>query len=65
MKAAREKAVYLLGSIGERIGKPIYIKEVEEESPRYISAGVLSNTANYSSNTSRGGSADRDNDTDL
>jgi len=45
IKAAKEKADYLLGAINERAGKPVYVKEVEEETPRQISAGVL----NYSS----------------
>jgi len=61
MKAARDKADYLLGSIGQRSGKPVYIKEEPEDVPRY----QLSNS-NISSNTytlSRGvlgGSADAD-----
>ena len=49
IKAAKEKADYLLGAIGQRAGKPVYVKEIEEETPRYISGGVLSN--NYSANT--------------
>ena len=48
IKAAKDKAVYLLGAIGEKAGKPVYIKEIEEGSPRYISAGVMSNTVNVS-----------------
>jgi uncharacterized protein YggE len=51
MKAAKEKADYLLAAIGQRAGKPIFIKEEVEEAPRYISGGVLSNTANYSTNS--------------
>lgn len=61
MKAARDKAIYLLGAIGERIGKPIFVKEVEEETPRYISGGVLSSNSNITSNT-RSTSADADSD---
>ncbi|HKP70331.1 MAG TPA: SIMPL domain-containing protein [Pyrinomonadaceae bacterium] len=30
MKAARDKADYLLGSIGQRAGKPVYIREEDE-----------------------------------
>jgi len=49
IKAAKEKADYLLGAINERSGKPVYVKEVEEESSRPNYA------ANYQSNTiSRG-----------
>jgi len=52
IKAAKEKADYLLAAIGQRAGKPVYIKEEVEETPQYISGGMLSNTtANYSSNT--------------
>lgn len=64
MKAARDKAIYLLGAIGEQIGKPVFVKEIEEETPRYISGGVLSNS-NYASNTTRfssGSSSDSDSD---
>ena len=43
MKAAREKADYLLSSIGQRAGKPIFIKEEPDEAPR-------SQYANYASN---------------
>ncbi|HLA94155.1 MAG TPA: SIMPL domain-containing protein [Pyrinomonadaceae bacterium] len=63
IKAAKEKASYLLGAIGERVGKPVYVKEVEEETPRYISGGVMSNS--NSNNTlaySRGTAADNESD---
>lgn len=43
IKAAKEKADYLLGAINERAGKPVWVKEVEEENRRPISGGVLSN----------------------
>lgn len=58
IKAAKDKAGYLLGAIDERIGKAVFVKEVEEETPRYIAGGVL----NYSNSniTSRGGAADSD-----
>lgn len=45
IKAAKEKADYLLAAISEPSGKPVWMKEVEEEAPRRISGGVL----NYSS----------------
>ncbi|MEQ1762094.1 MAG: SIMPL domain-containing protein [Pyrinomonadaceae bacterium] len=46
IKAAKEKADYLLGAINERAGKPFYVKEIEEEaSPRYnYAANNMSNT---------------------
>ena len=49
-KAAKTKAEYMLGAIGERIGKAVFIKEIEEEQPRYISSGVLNGNSNISSN---------------
>ncbi len=61
IKSAKEKAAYLLDAIGERIGKAVFVKEIEEETPRYIAGGVLSNS-NYTSNTSGRGSADSDSD---
>lgn len=61
IKAAKAKAEYLLAAIGQRTGSAVYIKEVEEESPRYVSNGVL----NYSNTTeksigSSGGSDSQD-----
>ena len=44
MKAAKDKADYLLGSIGQRAGKPVFIKEEAEGEPR-------SPYANYSVNS--------------
>ncbi|HEX6280172.1 MAG TPA: SIMPL domain-containing protein [Pyrinomonadaceae bacterium] len=49
MKAAKDKADYLLGSIGQRSGKPVYIKEEPDETPR----NQASNYSNISSNTFR------------
>ena len=54
MKAAKEKADYLLAAIGERAGKPVYIKEEGEETPRYLSSGILSNATSNAVNVSRG-----------
>lgn len=47
-KAAKIKAEYMLGAIGERIGKAVFIKEIEEGQPRYVSNGVISNSNNSS-----------------
>ena len=44
MKAARDKADYLLGSIGQRAGKPVYIKEEPDEAPRSLGANYSANT---------------------
>ena len=49
MKAARDKADYLLGSIGQRAGKPVYIKEESDETPRSEQSNISSNTIRYSS----------------
>ena len=43
LKAAKAKAEYMLGAIGERAGKSVFIQEIDEETPRSISSGVLSN----------------------
>ena len=45
IKAAKEKAEYLLGAIGQHAGKAVYIKEEPDETPRNeYSANVTSNT---------------------
>ena len=46
MRAAKDKADYLLGSIGQRAGKPVYIKEEPDETPRYqySNSNISSNT---------------------
>lgn len=41
VKAAKMKAEYMLGAINERVGKAVYVKEVDENDQRYISGGVL------------------------
>lgn len=46
IKAAKEKAIYLLGAIGERPGKPVFIKELDEETARLTLSGVNSNSSN-------------------
>lgn len=58
VKAAKEKADYLLGAIGQRAGKPVLIQEVADEIPRSISSGVLNYQSNSLSNTSRVDGAD-------
>src|SRR5688500_10486513 len=54
MKAARDKADYLLGSIGQRSGKPVYIKEEPDETPRYPYSNASSNTISNISRQSSG-----------
>jgi uncharacterized protein len=45
LKAAKAKAEYMLGAIGERVGKSVYIQEIPDETaPRPLSYGVNSNT---------------------
>jgi hypothetical protein len=51
VKAARAKAEYMLGAINERVGRTVFLQEVDEDTPRFISGGVLSNgRANFQSN---------------
>lgn len=49
-KAAKIKAEYMLGAIGERIGKAVFIKEIDEESDNNSSSNFRSNS-NISSNS--------------
>ncbi len=59
MRAAKEKAVYLLGAIEEKVGKPVYIKEIEELARPSISGGVLSiSNSNYINRTQSTSDAD-------
>lgn len=51
IKAAKAKAEYMTGAIGERVGKAVFIQEIDEEVPRTISRGVLNYTSNVTSNT--------------
>lgn len=47
IRAAKEKADYLLGAIGQRAGKPVLIQEVPDETPtnRFsVNSNVTSNT---------------------
>jgi uncharacterized protein len=48
VKAAKAKAQYMLEAIGENVGKPVFIQEVDESSPRQFSSpnGLISNVSN-------------------
>jgi uncharacterized protein YggE len=64
MKAAKDKADYLLGSIGQRTGKPVYIKEEDETQQRgFTLDGASSNS--ISANFSRQARASVDDDDAL
>lgn len=56
IRAAREKAVYLAEELGERVGRPLDIEEVSEESVLGYSVGY-SNTYQIQGMSSAGGSA--------
>jgi uncharacterized protein len=65
MRAAKDKADYLLGSIGQKAGIPVYIKEEPDATPSYQLSGLSSNsnsTANFIRRTS---SVSDDADDDL
>lgn len=62
MRAAKDKADYLLNSIGQRAGKPVFIKE-EDETQRDLSSNRSSNT--FSANISRRGLASVDDGEEL
>ncbi len=66
VKAAKEKAEYLLGAISERAGKPVWVKEVEDGAPTLALSNINSNS--NSLNFSRGdtsGRADADDSLDF
>lgn len=44
IRAAKEKADYLLGAINQRASKPVFIQEVPDETPNYRLANVNSNS---------------------
>ncbi len=52
LKAAKAKADYLLAAIGERAGKAVFVREVEENSNSFVRPNVY---ANITSNVVRGG----------
>lgn len=62
IKAAKEKADYLLGAINERSGKPVWIKEVDEDTQRPNVYNYAA--ANITSNSIGGGGGGRSSDTD-
>lgn len=64
IKAAKEKADYLLGAIGVRAGKPVYVKEVEEATG-YTISGLNSNSNSIYSNNVRVSTRDSDDDDDA
>lgn len=43
VKAAKTKAEYMLGAIGERVGKAVFIKEIEEQPLRRLDSNISSN----------------------
>lgn len=56
IKAAKEKADYLLNAIGEQTGKPIIINELSNNNQDFTNANYLNNNANYSIMKVRGSS---------
>lgn len=53
IKAAKAKADYLLGAIGQRTGNAVFIQEVDEETPR-INNGYMANLQSNSVRVSSG-----------
>jgi hypothetical protein len=53
IKAAKAKAEYMLGAIGEKVGKAVFIQEIPDEQERnYFNYGLMSNgRSNITSNT--------------
>lgn len=63
IKAAKEKADYLLAAIGQHAGKAVLIQEVPDETPRYNTNGYLTNvTSNTFSSNSRSSTTVTDDD---
>ncbi len=54
LKAAKTKADYLLAAIGERSGKPVFVREVEENNNSSYRPNIYANV-NVTSNIVRGG----------
>jgi uncharacterized protein YggE len=66
IKAAKEKADYLLGAISERAGKPVWVKEVEEENAReYPSNSISANISVRGGGGGGGRSAGEDDSLDF
>lgn len=49
IKEAKNKARYLLNAINEHVGKPIIIKELENNNQNFVNANFINNTSNYKS----------------
>jgi len=62
MKAAKDKADYLLGAIGQRAGKPVYIKEEPDETPRNQYSYANNVSSNSTSNISISGASSANDD---
>ena len=62
IKAAKEKADYLLAAISERAGKPVWVKEVEDENSRVYLSNISSNNQVTSNIVRRTGSTADDDD---
>lgn len=61
LKAAKAKAEYMLGAIGERVGKSVFIQEIPDENPpRQFSSGLLMSNSNTTSNIRTSDSQDSD-----
>jgi len=61
VKAAKAKAEYMLGAIGERVGKSVFIQEMPDEPERLrISGGVLNSNSNITSNIRTSDAQDSD-----
>jgi uncharacterized protein len=61
VKSAKAKAEYMLGAIGEKVGKPVFVQEVDEETPKLTGNYWASNErSNVSSNTMSTSSQDSD-----
>ncbi|MFY9243497.1 MAG: SIMPL domain-containing protein [Polaribacter sp.] len=56
IKIAKEKADYLLSAIGEQTGKPIIIRELENNNSNFVNAKFINSSRSYSSFSKTGGS---------
>ncbi len=44
IRAAKMKAEYLLGAIGEKVGKPVFVREVDDDNSGYYRANLSMNS---------------------
>lgn len=65
IRAAKDKADYLLGAIGQRAGKPVFIQEVSDETPNYRLSNISSNSMSVNGSRISGGALDTDSDDAL